>query len=195
MYFSIIADLFAFLKMTQSYLLLHKEDKTLIDELNTNLIWAVLTMGIGATLVIDLWAAFLQHRLGITGTNWTIVGRWVAGIPHGRFRLQSGLSKNPIRYELQLGWFVHYIVGIGYALAYLFIMCLISAPVSLSSALSFGLITLLAPWLIMMPALGKGWFAGATPRPATTRLLNLVAHLLFGAGLYFMWRIFNTINL
>ena len=161
----------------------------MINELNINWVWPVLAMGIGATLVIDLWATLLKHGFGIMPTNWAIVGRWFAGIPRGRFRLQLGSSVNPVRYELQLGWIAHYAVGICYAFAYVTILHIASSPVSLSTALAFGLVTVLAPWLVLMPGLGKGWFAAATPQPALTRLLNIVVHLIFGAALYVMWHI------
>ena len=85
-----------------------------------------------------------------------------------------------------LGWIAHYVVGICYALAYLTILHIVSIPISLSTALVFGLATVLAPWLVLMPGLGKGWFAAATPQPVLTRLLNIVVHLIFGAGLYVM---------
>ena len=169
-----------------------KEDTTLINELNINWVWPVLAMGIGATLVIDLWATLLKHGFGIMPTNWAIVGRWFAGIPRGRLRLQTNSGGKPVRYELQLGWIAHYAVGICYAFTYMTIMRIASTPVSLSTALVFGLATVLAPWLVLMPGLGKGWFAAATPKPVLIRLLNIVVHLIFGAGLYVMWRIYTT---
>ena len=171
-----------------------KENITLINELNIHWIWPALAMGIGATLAIDLWSTFLKRSFGIMPTNWAIVGRWFAGIPRGRFRLQSG-SASPVRYELQLGWIAHYAVGICYALVYMTILRIASTPVSLSTALAFGLVTVLAPWLVLMPGLGKGWFAAATPKPTLTRLLNIVVHLIFGAALYVMWCIYITTDI
>jgi hypothetical protein len=190
--FSILAYLFAIIKMAESTSFSPKENTTLINELNIHWVWPVLAMGIGATLAIDLWSTFLKRSFGIMPTNWAIVGRWFAGIPQGRFSLQSGSGMNPVRYELQLGWIAHYAVGICYALVYVTILRIASTQVSLSTALAFGLVTVLAPWLVLMPGLGKGWFAAATPKPALTRLLNIVVHLIFGAGLYVMWCIYIT---
>jgi len=163
--------------------------------MNPGLVWAVLATGIGATLIIDLWAVLLKRTFGIMPTNWAIVGRWFAGIPLGRFKLRTDSCEYPIRFELQLGWIADYAVGIGYALVYMTIMNLASTPVSLATAMAFGLVTVLAPWLVLMPGLGKGWFAATAPRPALTRLLNLVVHLMFGAGLYVTWRIYAIVGI
>ncbi len=162
----------------------------MLDDANLNWLWASLAMGIGATLAIDLWATLLKRSFGITPTSWALVGRWVGGIKQGRFRLQGETGETPLSYELPLGWIVHYGVGIAYAFAYLILMWAMSTPLSLSTALFFGLATLVAPWLILQPALGKGWFASRTPNPALTRMLNIAVHLIFGAALYLMWRIY-----
>ena len=165
------------------------------DYLNTHLAGAVLTMGFGATLAIDLWASLLKRSFAIAPTNWALVGRWFAGMPQGRFRLQPDNGDVSFRYELQLGWIAHYTVGICYAFVYLAITRFTSTPVSLSTALIFGLVSVLAPWLILMPCMGKGWFAVGTPQPALTCLLNLIVHLIFGVGLYVSWRIYAAFNL
>lgn len=146
-----------------------------------------IAMGLGATLAIDLWAQLLRRAAGIGSTDWALVGRWVAGFAHGHLQLQAGELERRKRGDSLLGWLIHYAVGIGYALIYLALAK--SHGVSLISALLFGGVTVLAPWLVLQPGLGKGWFASATPRPSRTRLLNLATHLLFGAGLYLTWQL------
>jgi hypothetical protein len=152
---------------------------------DSSLLATGLAMGLGATLAIDLWAQLLRRAAGIGSTDWSLVGRWVAGLGRGRLRLGKIGTEGLSRRDLLLGWSTHYAVGIAYALIYLALLQSMARDVSLSSALLFGGITVLAPWLILQPGLGKGWFASATPRPGATRLLNLATHLLFGAGLYF----------
>jgi hypothetical protein len=154
----------------------------------TNWILAGLAMGFGATLTIDLWAQLLHRCAGIGPTDWGLVGRWVAGLGRGRLRLTAVDIESPRQGERLLGWLTHYAVGIVYALMFLAMAQFLELEVSLPSALLFGAVTVLAPWLILLPALGKGWFATATPRPGATRLLNLAAHLLFGAGLFYSWQ-------
>jgi len=140
--------------------------------------------GVGATLVIDLWAQLLRRAAGIGSTDWALVGRWVAGLGRGQLQLRGADFDHRQRGDALRGWLTHYAVGIAYALIYLALVNAFASRVSLLSALLFGAVTVLAPWLILQPALGKGLFASTAPKPGQTRLLNLVTHLLFGAGLY-----------
>lgn len=155
---------------------------------------AGIAAGIGATLLIDLWAQLLRRGAGIGSTDWSLVGRWVAGLAHGRLQLQATDFARRERGDALRGWLTHYAVGIAYALIYLALASAFALTVSLPSALAFGAITVLAPWLILQPALGKGVFASAAPNPGQTRLLNLIVHLLFGAGLYICWQAFDLLN-
>jgi hypothetical protein len=54
----------------------------------------------------------------------------------------------------------------------------------LVDALLFSLALLVFPWLVMQPALGAGWFANRTPRPAVARLVSISMHTAFGFGIY-----------
>jgi len=155
---------------------------------------AGLAMGLGATLAIDLWVQLLRRGAGIGATDWAMVGRWVAGLGRGRLQLSAEQARRRERGDLLLGWLTHYAVGIAYALIYLALLQVASTAVSLPSALLFGTATVLAPWLILQPGLGRGWFANQTPRPVQTRLLNLATHLLFGAGLYLFWQATDLLN-
>jgi hypothetical protein len=58
---------------------------------------------------------------------------------------------------------------------------------SLGSAILFGVVTILAPWMILQPGMGAGFFASATPNPPLTRAIHMVAHSIFGLGLYAGW--------
>jgi hypothetical protein len=51
-------------------------------------------------------------------------------------------------------------------------------------AIGFGVVTVLAPFLILQPALGLGLAASRTSNPALARLRSLMNHTVFGAGLY-----------
>ena len=80
----------------------------------------------------------------------------------------------PIPNELVIGWVGHYVTGVVYGLAYLYIVqVLLRTGPSLYSALVFGLITLIAPWFVMRPAMGARVFATKTPRPGLMRIINL----------------------
>ncbi|HET9416622.1 MAG TPA: DUF2938 family protein, partial [Candidatus Limnocylindria bacterium] len=47
-----------------------------------------------------------------------------------------------------------------------------------------GLGTMLAPWLVMQPAMGAGIAASRTPNPGAARLRNVATHAVYGIGLY-----------
>jgi hypothetical protein len=66
---------------------------------------------------------------------------------------------------------------------------MLDVPVSLLSGLAFGVATVLAPWFILQPGLGLGFFASRAPNPNRTRLLNLLNHAVFGITLYAAWRL------
>ena len=45
-------------------------------------------------------------------------------------------------------------------------------------------VLLVAPYCIMMPSMGAGIAGAKTPKPNVTRLRALVAHSVFGLGMY-----------
>lgn len=147
-----------------------------------------LLIGIVATIFMDAWAAFVKHVLKLPTAHWNLVGRWFGHMPRGRFVHRPIADASPIANELVIGWLAHYAVGVVYGVAYLYIVTnVFSAEPTLISALTFGLATLFAPWLIMQPAMGAGVFASRTPRPGVMRLVNLSMHTVFGVSLYLGW--------
>lgn len=150
---------------------------------------SALIMGLVATAVLDLWAQFLKQFAGVIPTNWAMVGRWFAHLPHGQFQ-HAAISQAPVvANERILGWFAHYVVGFSYALIFLLLSDEQTMPITWLSAISFGFFTVLAPWLILQPGLGLGYFASNTPNPTATRFLNMLAHMVFGLGLYLAWNL------
>lgn len=143
------------------------------------------TIGIGATVLIDLWA-LLQRRAFATPTlDWALVGRWIGHFRHGRFFHAPIAQSTPVRGERALGWLAHYATGIGFATA-LLALC---GPQWLRQptpwpALAFGLATVAFPFLLMQPGLGAGVAASKTPKPWLARRRSLITHGLFGLGLY-----------
>jgi len=145
-------------------------------------------IGVIATIGMDIWAVIVKHVLRLPTADWAMVGRWFGHMPRGVFVHHPVSGAAPIANELAIGWIGHYVTGVVYGLAYLYIVqVLLSSSPSLISALVFGLVTLVAPWFIMQPAMGAGVFATRTPRPSVMRLVNLSMHAVFGAALYVGW--------
>lgn len=145
---------------------------------------STILVGVGATLVVDLWSIIRKRWLGVPLPDYAMVGRWFAHLARGRLRHERISASAPVRGERAVGWASHYLIGIGFA-AFLFYTDTdwIHAP-TLAPALLVGIGTVLAPFLIMQPGMGAGIAASRTPRPASARLQSLLTHAIFGIGLY-----------
>ncbi len=142
-----------------------------------------------ATALLDLWALTLNRVFRLPATNWGHVGRWVASLPGPYYRSEPIAAAPAVRFERGIGWVTHYVIGIIYAVMYFGIVALLSSRPGIHTALAFGLATVVAPWFILQPGLGLGFMASRAPRPNLVRSLNLLAHLIFGFGLFIGWRI------
>ncbi len=104
-----------------------------------------------------------------------MVGRWIGHMRDGQFTHISIGSSPPIVHESILGWVFHYVVGCIYAALYLmYVSTAQMGQPTLVSAVLFGLVTILSPWLLMQPALGLGICASKAPRSNLVRLQNLI---------------------
>lgn len=141
--------------------------------------------GLTATAVMDVWGIARKPLLGMAAPDYAMVGRWVLHMRHGRFSHEAIAAAAPMACENQLGWLVHYLIGIAFAglLIYVVGPDWIADP-TLVPALLFGIATVLLPFLVMQPAMGAGFAAGRTSRPGVARLQSLITHAVFGLGLY-----------
>jgi hypothetical protein len=137
----------------------------------------ILVIGSVASFATDLWQLLLQMIAGLPPANWGLVGRWVAWWPRGVLVHRPITATAPVRGERAIGWGIHYAVGIAYAALYLAVirLALGSGP-TLVSALVFAIALLVAPWLVMQPALGLGFMAARTPHPGAMRAVNVSVH-------------------
>lgn len=144
----------------------------------------VMLIGVGATAFMDAWLLTLD-RLGQPFSGFGLVGRWVGHMARGRFVHTSIAGAERVRGESALGWLTHYAVGVIYAglLALVPGLHWLDRP-ALWPALVFGLLSVVAPFCLMQPAMGAGFAASRTPTPNASRLRSLGNHLVFGAGLY-----------
>jgi DUF2938 family protein len=142
-------------------------------------------IGVGATVVMDLWAVLLQRLFGVQPSNWAMVGRWVGHLTNGQFVHARIADASPIRAELALGWIVHYLTGITYGALLLGIWGLDWARrPTLLPALILSLVALVAPFFVLQPGMGLGVAGAKTPNPNATRLRSALNHTIFGLGLY-----------
>ncbi len=150
----------------------------------SSIIFTIL-IGVGATLVMDLWSLLRKSLFGLPPTNWGLVGRWIAYMKAGKFRHKTITDAKPIYGEQLIGWLAHYVIGIGYAVL-LVALCgqpWINKP-TLAPALILGIVTVVAPFFILQPGMGAGIAASRTPNPNSARLHSLINHAVFGLGLF-----------
>jgi hypothetical protein len=150
----------------------------------TEFITRSLFIGVGATIILDLWSLTLR-LFGVGMTNWGLVGRWIGHMPRGRFLHDNLKDAQPIAGEHAIGWIAHYAIGVVYAAALLAITSLewARAPTFLP-ALIFGWITIVAPFFIMQPGMGLGVAASKAPKPNVARLRTVLSHTVFALGMY-----------
>lgn len=141
-------------------------------------------IGVGATLVMDGWA-FLLRQLGVPSLNLALLGRWIGHLRRGQWMHASIAKAAPVRGEALIGWCVHYSIGIAFAALLLstFGLKWARSP-SLYPALFIGIVTVVAPLLVMQPALGAGIASSRTPRPVFNSIKSVVTHAVYGFGLY-----------
>ena len=147
-------------------------------------------IGIGATMVMDLWGYARQRWLRIPRLDYALLGRWVGHMPRGCFRHRSIASATPIRGERLIGWGAHYLIGILFAALLLAVYGTewLEHP-SIGPALLVGATTVVAPLFVMQPAMGMGIAASRAPDPAKARMHSLLTHTIYGFGLYLAARI------
>ena len=145
----------------------------------------ILAIGIGATIVMDLWAIFLRKVFSIQSLDYRLVGRWIGHMPGGKFIHQNIAQAAPVKGEGLLGWGAHYAIGITFAalLVVLWGVEWTKAPTPFPP-LFIGIVTVVAPYFIMQPGMGAGIAASKTPNPTVARIKSLVTHTVYGLGLY-----------
>ena len=152
--------------------------------LSLQLIGYVVLIGAGATALMDAWVLLLS-RAGVPTTSFAMVGRWIGHMARGRFAHSAIAKAAPIRNELGLGWLTHYVIGVAYAALFVAMQgeAWLERPTVLP-ALVFGVVTVVAPWFVMQPAMGAGFLALKTPTPLKNGVRSLANHVVFGLGMY-----------
>lgn len=147
------------------------------------LIWGAVA-GIGATVFTDVIGVLRQ---GWRATNgfYGLVGRWIGLLPRAGFAHDDIRTSPPVAAETVLGWAAHALLGVvfGIGFALLFGAPALEAP-QLWQGLSFGLGTVLVPWLIFQPLFGWGFAVSKTPEPCKMRMKGVITHSVFGVGLW-----------
>lgn len=146
---------------------------------------SIVVAGVLSCAAMDIWQQILQRVWGLPASNWAVVGRWFVHTLRSRSMYQPQIDTfSPEPKELPLGWLVHYLVGVAYALV--FWIFLVPVPVftaTAGSGLVFGALSVAVPWFYFMPCLGKGVMASKTAMPLKACSLAVANHLVFGLAM------------
>jgi hypothetical protein len=144
-----------------------------------------LVIGLGATIAMDIWALALNRVFGVGLPNWGNVGRWVAHLRRGTVFHENISNATPVLGEVKIGWLFHYAVGLAYGVVLAVIMGLdwLASPTFLPAWI-FAIVTIGAGWFLLHPGLGLGWAVSKTDTPWKNRTMGLLAHTVFGIGLW-----------
>jgi hypothetical protein len=142
-------------------------------------------IGVGATVLIDLWAMLLRRVFSIRSLDYCLLGRWVLHIPRGIVKHGNITTAARQPHECPVGWTTHYLIGTGFAVVFVLLVSesWLAQP-TLLPALAFGVATVVVPFFTMQPSFGLGIAASKTPHPNQARLKSLMTHTVFGVGLY-----------
>lgn len=143
------------------------------------------TIGVSATMVMDVWSGIRKSLFGVALPDYALVGRWVGHMRHGCFQHEAIKAAPRVHGERTLGWFVHYATGVAFA-GVLLAVCRLQwvASPSAGPALGIGLATVMAPFLLMQPGMGAGVAGSRTANPTAARVQSIATHTIFGVGLY-----------
>jgi Protein of unknown function (DUF2938) len=153
--------------------------------IEANDVLGAIAVGIGATLVMDLWNLFLKRTFSIPSLSYCLLGRWVRHMPGGTLRHASITAAPQKPLECTVGWIAHYTIGVVFALALVVFTSgdWLARPTALP-ALLYGIGTVVFPFFILQPSFGLGIAASRTPNPTQARMKSIMTHIVFGVGLY-----------
>jgi hypothetical protein len=151
---------------------------------SANVVGAV-AIGLGASVVMDLWNLFLRRVFGIPSLSYCLLGRWIGHMPSGKVRHASIAAAAPVRFECLIGPVAHYAIGVMLAVGFVLIVspAWLVQPTFLL-ALLYGIVTVVFPFFLMQPSFGLGIASSKAPRPTFARVKSLMTHTAFGIGLY-----------
>lgn len=163
--------------------------------MNILYVFDAVVMGVGATLLIDLWALILRHTFSVRSLDYCLLGRWVLGIPGGVVKHDNIAAAARQPHECTVGWTTHYLIGTAFAVVFVLLASegWLVRP-TLLPALAFGAATVVVPFFTVQPSFGLGIASSKTPHPNRARLKSLMTHSVFGVGLYLSAALLSAIR-
>ena len=141
--------------------------------------------GLFATFIFDLFQSSLNYAYGIEKPKWNLLGRYFLGYKESKFIRKTLIDDEELDNELLWGYFFHYLIGIIYGIVFVILNFLLFDYPSILLAYIFGFSTVLGGWCFLMPfAYNLGFFASKSEGRINLLIQNLIAHFVFGTGLF-----------
>ena len=141
--------------------------------------------GLFATIIFDLYQSSLKYAYDIEKPKWNLLGRYFLGYKENKFIRKNLIEDEEIENELLWGYIFHYIIGLIYGIVFVILNFLLFDYPSIFLAYIFGFITVIGGWCFLMPfAYNLGFFASKSENRAKILAQNLIAHFVFGTGLF-----------
>ncbi len=149
------------------------------------IIFQGLVSGLVATIIFDLFNYFLNLAYDIKKPKWNLLGRYFLGYKENKFIRKTLIDDEELDNELFWGYFFHYTIGLMYGIIFVIINFIFFEYPSLLISYIFGFITVLGGWCFLMPfAYNLGFFASKSEERSKILIQNLIAHFIFGTGLF-----------
>ena len=110
-----------------------------------------------------------------------IIGRWAAGLLHGRWSHRDITREDAIPGELALGIATHY--GTGILLTEGWLLARRGSMPTVATSTAYGIATSVLPLLVLFPSLGYGPFGLRSGEAARIDGMMLLGHVAFGLGI------------
>ena len=108
------------------------------------------------------------------------------GLKEKKYIVNDIESEDFIDKEIYIGYATHYLIGIIFGIIYVTINIILFNNPSWGLALFIGFITVIGGWCVTMPFIFNiGFFACKKEEQKQIMIQNLLAHFIFGVGLYF----------
>ena len=141
--------------------------------------------GLFATFIFDLFQSSLNYAYGIEKPKWNLLGRYFLGYKESKFIRKTLIDDEELDNELLWGYFFHYLIGIIYGIVFVILNFMLFDYPSILLAYIFGFSTVLGAWCFLMPfAYNLGFFASKSEDRTNLLVQNLIAHFVFGTGLF-----------
>ena len=81
--------------------------------------------GIIATIIFDIFQFSLTYAYNINKSRWDLVGRYFLGLKEKKYFREDIENEEQIKYELFIGYLIHYLIGATYGILYVILNLLI----------------------------------------------------------------------